>query len=473
MEEKKAGGLTKFFYSFGSIAFGVKDNGFTTFLMIYYNQVLGLSAFYTGLAILIALVVDAISDPYVGHLSDNWQSKLGRRHPFMYAAILPIMLSYYFLWNLPGDMTQFALFVYLTTLAVTVRLLITFFEVPNSAMVAELTRGYDARTTLTSMRVTIAWLGGVVVAVMAYVFYLVPTEKYGIGVLNLEGYQNFAILAVAVMGITMLISAGTTHRLIPFLPSPPVHTNKVPKRSYWHNLKTVWENASFRSLFLGSLFSMMAFGVIITLQIYYATFFFGLTTQQIAYFPMVMVLAALLSLAITPILARGYEKKTVLKFTAIACLLLSNITIILRLLDWLPENGDPLLLPVMLLHILVSTAAMVAQQSIFVSMTADLVEDTERVIGYRIEGLYFAAISFSRKVVSGLGIFASGIFLSSASDTGETLTEAVMTEVSYLYVPFVTFLYIATWYYANRYTLSRKDHEENLSALSKSPVAGE
>jgi len=76
MIEQRMGFFSKITFSIGSIAYGVKDSGFATFLMIYYNQVLGLSALYTGLALLIAMVFDAISDPYVGYLSDNWQSKL-------------------------------------------------------------------------------------------------------------------------------------------------------------------------------------------------------------------------------------------------------------------------------------------------------------------------------------------------------------------------------------------------------------
>ena len=35
---------TRLYYGSGSIAFGVKDNAFAYFLLIYYNQVLGLSA---------------------------------------------------------------------------------------------------------------------------------------------------------------------------------------------------------------------------------------------------------------------------------------------------------------------------------------------------------------------------------------------------------------------------------------------
>ena len=50
---------TKFFYGFGSVAFGAKDSGFSYFLLIFYNQVMGLPSQTVGLAIMIALLVDA------------------------------------------------------------------------------------------------------------------------------------------------------------------------------------------------------------------------------------------------------------------------------------------------------------------------------------------------------------------------------------------------------------------------------
>ena len=80
--------LTRIAYGFGSVAYGVKDAGFGYFLLLFYGTVVGVEPGLVGLAIFIALVVDAISDPVVGYLSDNWRSRWGRRHPFMYASAI-------------------------------------------------------------------------------------------------------------------------------------------------------------------------------------------------------------------------------------------------------------------------------------------------------------------------------------------------------------------------------------------------
>ena len=70
---------TKFFYGYGSSAFGIKNNGFSYFVLFVYSSVLGLPAWMGGLALNLVLIVDAITDPLVGYFSDRFRSRWGRR----------------------------------------------------------------------------------------------------------------------------------------------------------------------------------------------------------------------------------------------------------------------------------------------------------------------------------------------------------------------------------------------------------
>src|SRR5579862_3889374 len=132
---------TKLFYGFGSVAFGVKDQGFSTFLLFFYNQVLGAPPQMVGRAIAIALFFDAFADPIVGQFSDNLRTRWGRRHPLMYVSAIPVAIGYFFLWN-PPHLSQDALFFYLVGIIIVVRTFITMYEIPSSALVAELTPDY-------------------------------------------------------------------------------------------------------------------------------------------------------------------------------------------------------------------------------------------------------------------------------------------------------------------------------------------
>ena len=119
----------KFYYGLGAAPYGIKDNGFSYFLLIFYSQVLGLSPMLASLALTVAIFIDAVTDPLIGYVSDNWRSKWGRRHPFMYWSIVPICLSYALMWNPPEFVvaSQGSMFAFLVVMAASIRIFLTFF----------------------------------------------------------------------------------------------------------------------------------------------------------------------------------------------------------------------------------------------------------------------------------------------------------------------------------------------------------
>ncbi len=83
---------TRWAYGGGGAGYGVLYNAHY-FVLIYYSQVLGLNPGLAGLAVGIGLVFDAITDPLIGYLSDSTRSRWGRRHPWLYASVLPLGLA--------------------------------------------------------------------------------------------------------------------------------------------------------------------------------------------------------------------------------------------------------------------------------------------------------------------------------------------------------------------------------------------
>jgi len=67
---------TKLFWGIGQVGEGVKNSAFNSFLLFYYNQILGVSATLTAVALAVAVLFDAISDPLAGSISDRFQSHL-------------------------------------------------------------------------------------------------------------------------------------------------------------------------------------------------------------------------------------------------------------------------------------------------------------------------------------------------------------------------------------------------------------
>ncbi len=124
----------------------------------------------------------------------------------MYFAALPVALGYTFIWNPPGGLEGNELFPYLVVLAVFVRTLITLYEVPSSALVAEMTEVYDERTTMLSYRYFFGWTGGTLMAAFALAYLLVPTETIPNGMFNIDGFSSMGYIAGAVIFVTIMAS---------------------------------------------------------------------------------------------------------------------------------------------------------------------------------------------------------------------------------------------------------------------------
>lgn len=473
---------TKLFYGAGSISFGVKDNGFSYFLLIFYNQVLGLPAGLAGTALMIALLFDAISDPIIGHMSDNWHSKWGRRHPFMYFAGVPVAVSYFFLWYVPFDFTEIQLFLYLTVMAILVRTFVTVYEIPSTALVAELTDNYDQRTSMLSFRYFFGWWGGLTMAALAYGVFLADFDRTtdGVtttvsGILNQSGYQEYAMLACVLMLVGILVSAIGTHRHIPNLKAPPPKQSFDVIRNVREILHTL-SNRSFLALFLSTVFGAMAGGISTSLYNYMMAYFWHVPPSTLLYFMYLLFGSSMLALWLTPrVNLRAEKKKVAIVLWSIA-VFFSPVLVIAKLLGFYPPIESVFYIGLLMAHSAIEVTITIMAAITVSSMFADVVEDSELVTGRRSEGLFFAARTFAGKVVGGFGVFMVGIILELVNFTPSTspadMDPAIVDNLAITYIPIMMFFYILSVVVIMGYKISRDGHGDNIEALSKEEPPG-
>jgi Na+/melibiose symporter-like transporter len=210
----------KLAYGTGQISNGTMKTALGYFLLFYYNQVLGLSASLAGMAVGISFIIDAFTDPLMGSLSDHWRSRLGRRHPFMYASILPVAICFYFLFN-PLVSTETGLFVWLMIFANATRTAVSIFNIPHMALGAEITDDFDDRSSIVGFRVFFENLGFFIVLGAGFGIFFVSTPEFENGQLNEAAYPPFALLMSAVMSVAIFWAAWGTRSVIPRLPGVP------------------------------------------------------------------------------------------------------------------------------------------------------------------------------------------------------------------------------------------------------------
>jgi len=454
-------------YGVGAVAFGVKDNGFSYLLLLYYDQVLGLPATLAGLAIFLALVVDSVWDPMVGYFSDHLRTRWGRRHPLMYGAALPVAASYFLLWNPPAGLGQGALFAWLLCVSIGVRMLITLYETPSTALVAELTEDYDERTRLLSLRYMFGWWGGLGVAVLAYQVFL----PAGGGQLAAPGYRYYGMAASLIMFVSMLVSALGTHGQIPRLKQPPAMQAASLGTALRELIETL-SNRSFLSLFAGAITYAAAAGLAASLSIYIYTFVWELDSTHIGYLNWPYFGSALVAAALAPALARAIGKKRAAITTSIAALLMAPLPLALRLLGWFPDNGSEALFWTLMFFYPLEVVLIVMSTALVSAMVADVVEESELATGRRSEGVFFAARSFAHKSVSGFGLFLATILLGvvgfpEGAASPSDVEPAVIRRLAGIYIAFIVLAYGLSIAFYARYRINRAGHEDNLRKLAE------
>jgi len=137
---------------------------------------------------MIALVIDALADPLVGSLSDGFRSRFGRRHPFMYASVIPLGVA----------------------------IALTF---ARTTVVAERPVCME-RSAVVMWRYVVGWIGGLAFVLSVWTFVFPSTPEFTPGHLNPHGYRLFAPLLGAVVAIAAFLTTHLTRREIPFMLQP-------------------------------------------------------------------------------------------------------------------------------------------------------------------------------------------------------------------------------------------------------------
>ena len=466
------GRLSRLAFGLGAVAPGVAAGGFEFFLLIYYSQVVGLDARLVGLAILIALICDAISDPIVGYWSDNFRSRWGRRHPMMYASALPVALSFFLLWSPPGGASQSVLFWYLLVLAVTVRTALTFYRTPSSALTPELTADYSERTSLISLRYFLGWTGGNAVSVWMF-FILFPrskTPEIADGRFNPEAYLTYGTVAAGVILLSILIGSIGVHSRIPFLtPAPP--KRRVTFKLIFGELLETLSNRSFIALFLAAMLFGIAAGLSSGMSLYFFTYFWGFSEIETGMMFLGTFAAALIGFVLAPIVSRRMGKKRGAIIVGLVAFLGAPLPIVLRLMGLLPSNDDPFVFWFVLSTQIIDVGLIICFQILFAAMLADLVEDSEVTTGRRSEGVFNAAETFVDKSVRGLGVMAASAVLTLAALPTGAKAEEVSADTLWwmgaLYVPLVLALWLSMIAVISRYQIDEAKHADNLRQLGR------
>ena len=465
---------TKLYFASGSIAISVSGAaGITT--LLYYNQVLGVPAKLCGIAFLIASLVDAVTDPLVGSLSDGWRSRWGRRHPFMVASAIPFAACLYFTYQPWPGLSETGLFIWLTCVSVLGRTAATLFVVPHNAMGAEMTDDYHERTSVFGYNYIVSYVGGFVLGLFVLLVVFPTTSDYTNGMLNPDRYIILASLCAIVTPIAILYCAWATRDQIPHLHAMTDNKRIVSIRAYVRDIWSLMHNRSYLVMTLCWFILATTGGILGVVFTYSYIYGFELSTEKLSILRFAAIPGFFLMIPLAAWLTKRLDKKHTLIITGWSSLFFIGLPIVLRMLGLFPQNDSDWLIPAFFTVAIMSGILTPVVPITVDSMMTDVADEHELRTGMRSEGAIFAVKAFAMKLTAGIGGMFAGFGLDiigfpQNAVPGEVAPE-IITRLFFLNGPLYWMICGFGYCFLFFYTLTQSRHKSILEELTQRRVS--
>lgn len=456
-------------YGSGAIADGIVAAGFGFFLLFYLTAVCGMSGTMAGTAKLIALLIDAVADPAIGLASDRLRSRFGRRLPFMVCGLLPFACAFGLLFSIPGSLTGATQFLYVTACLVVLRLSLSFFVLPFTAVGAEVTDDYRERASIVAFRLSFQNMGILLGVVLGLGVFMAGPE----GLLGRANYVPFAWTCAAAMLLVGAVAIGAVRHAGPRLHGPE-EDGRHFLTGFAREMIELCRNRSFLILFGTVLTYFLAYSAHVSLALHASRYFWKLDSTAIQFILLSTTLGPLLGAPISAFALRHIEKRTLAlgAFWAIALFLVWPP--LLQLYG--PFSLTPGVASVLLFinGLLVGTAIMVGGIG-FQSMLADTADEHEWLFGVRREGLFFSGLTLAFKAASGLGGLIAGLALDAirfptnlaARGPGVVIPADVLEKLALISGPLPAVFAALAPLFLIGYHLTRKRHAQIIADLEQ------
>lgn len=459
---------TKLAFGIGSAAESIALYSVSSFALLFYNQVLGVPAHLAGLAISASLVLDALSDPIVGSWSDRTQSKLGRRHPYMFAAPIPIALSLFAIFNPPDGLGQTGLLIWFGLAVVMMRQSMTFFHTPHLALGAELSPHYTERSKVMAYHSFFIWAGGAFTTFLALRTFFPATPEYPRGILNPEPWPTYALAISLAVLVVLFASSWFTRDRIPLLPQRADETPGFSPLEFGRDVMKALTNVNYVWLLVAYFFLAMMIGLREGLRMYANTFYWGLNSEQLSLFILGSFAGYLAAFVFAPRLHAGIDKKRTIIIFGLVYTIAPAIPLTLGMMGILTQT-TPGLLGILIAFAAIAYGAIAVLQISVMSALADVADQNELKHGIRQEGILYSTRALAAKMDQAIGAALAGFVITFINFPAKAVPGQVPEGVLFNLALWDGVLaavpgLLATIFYA-QYRINRQSYEATKAAL--------
>ena len=447
----------KISYGVGELAGAIPADILVFFFLFFLTNIAGLNPTKAGTILLLGKAWDALNDPLIGWLSDRTRSPRGRRYPWMIYGSLPLGLCFFLLWLVLPTTNQWVMFAYYSTIALLFYTAFTAVLLPFNALAAELTSGYDERTSLISFKSSFSLGGSIFALVLAQViFQLVSSPS--------KQYLFLGAICGILSILAVYLSIWGTYGHYQLIQTKRSQIESPPPQRIWQQFKIALSNRPFRYLIGIYLCSWLGVQVTAAILPYFVINWMRLPEYHFTQMALVVQGTALSMMFIWTALSRQVEKK------AIYCIGIP-LTICASVGLFLLQPGQIALMYIfaVMAGIGISTAYLVPW-----SMLPDIVDLDELQTGQRREGIYYGCVVQLQKLGVAMALFLVGQILNwagfiskLAGQTAPIQPDSALWAIRLIIGPVTTLTLVVGLILSYFYPISRAVHKEILLKLNE------
>jgi len=429
----------KLAYAFGDFANSVGPGTIVPFWYLFFlTDVARLNPALAGVTVLVGGLWDAFNDPLVGMLSDRTRSRWGRRRPYLLFGAIPFGITFALLWIVPPIQNQVLLALYFAFIYILFDTAFTFVGCPYTALTPEMTLDHDERTVLTTYRMSVSIIAGLMAAVgFALLLDAFPGDKA-------TAFRTMGIICGAIfVPSTWAAFIGARER---------DDFQATPAPSPIEGLRFLLRNREWRFTLSMSLLSWIPVDIASAVFAYYLIYWVRVDATEASLVQGIILTSAAACLPLILWMSRRWEKRT---------------SFIIAMVSWAVVMTGLFLVPpgakllAYLAAVLVGPGVSAAHV-LPTAMNADVLDVDELASGRRQEGIYAGFGVFVRKlstklVLAGIGpLLAWSGYVENATEQPAAALLAIRIAISA--VPAVVLLagVAVAWHYP----LSRDRHQE-------------
>jgi GPH family glycoside/pentoside/hexuronide:cation symporter len=449
-------------YGVGGISEAVPYNLFYIYYLIFLTDVVGVEPWLAGAISFVAILVDAISAPIIGNISDRSRGRFGRRRGFMFFSVAPLAVCMYLLF-MPVPFVGAAQAAYYIAVCALAWLSYSLWVIPFFALGPDMTKDLSERNTLRTYTMVIEFVFLIVTTAGPQILIMITAAAQGgqAAAWNWVG-AIAAVLVVVACAICLLTTRGRDKVLFggaAEASSPTPALNIKASEGLAATLKQLFRMRPYRNLCAMVFVYFISTTIVITATVYALTHLAHLAPEEQLLFFVYYSVVSIITLPLVNLLCNRYGKKETL-------IVLMALVVVVQLAFYFIGLSS---LPLVFAYAILPGVMNGAFLAMYIAITYDISELDEFLNGKRREGAIVAVMSFAQKVGAAIGVLLTGIVLDLFAYDGQAATTDPLGQLGILLnmtlIPAVLLL-VAVLLFA-RYRLTKRKYLLLAAALGK------